>query len=897
MDPDRLDKNGLFERLAAAATSITVVTPNLRLTQELAREFDRYQLSRGLVVWNAPDILPFAAFVARAYEDALYSDRTSALPVVLSVAEEQALWEGAIERSEENASLLALPQAAAAARDAWKTAHEWRLLAKMQRFPKNEDAQAFTGWAARYERVTKRDGLIDSARLPDAVAAMLDEACIAKPATLVRYAFDIVTAQQQHFFEALAARHCEVFQCSPSKRPANVVRLRCAESRDELRQAARWARARLEADPEARIGIVVPDPATHRHALRRIFAHTMGSSGVQPFNISLGEPLQSYPLVHAAFLVLELAGRDIEFERASQLIRSPFIASGEEEMAGRARIDLELRQRAEPAVTLDRMVALFQAQQAHAHAPVLGLKLSKLVEFRKRRLFGAQSPPDWGRAFSDALVLMGFPGERPLDSAEYQTLKKWHAVLAQFAQLERVAPKMGYAEAVSRLRRMAADTAFQPESPEVPIQILGVLESAGCEFDHLWVMGLSVEAWPLASRPNPFLPVVLQREAGLPESCAEASFELDRRITEGWLGAAGEVVVSYPAHEADRELTPSPLIADIPEGALELPAYPVFRTAIHSSSVLERLTDHRAAPPAPGELSGGSFLIRDQAACPFRALARHRLGAVGLQTPHAGLDALERGSLVHQVLASAWTELATKHGLDSISIADLHELLERSAETAVARKRRERPATLTGRFAQIEKRRLARLALDWLALERGRGDFSVFATEARRTLFIGGLQLSGRLDRVDETAAGERIVIDYKTGASKSGVGTWLGARPDDPQLPLYLTASEPGAKAIAYAQVKAGDMKLVALAADKNILPGARTLPDGRLKSAAESWSAQVEAWRIELDRLARSFGAGEASVDPKPGACDYCDQKPFCRIHERETALGVEDETPHES
>ena len=77
----------------------------------------------------------------------------------------------------------------------------------------------------------------------------------------------------------------------------------------------------------------------------------------------------------------------------------------------------------------------------------------------------------------------------------------------------------------------------------------------------------------------------------------------------------------------------------------------------------------------------------------------------------------------------------------------------------------------------------------------------------------------------------------------------------------------------------------------------GNRQCKDARLKSAAESWSAQVQAWRIELDRLARSFGAGEASVDPKPGACDYCDQKPFCRIHERETALGVEDETPHES
>ena len=130
-------------------------------------------------------------------------------------------------------------------------------------------------------------------------------------------------------------------------------------------------------------------------------------------------------------------------------------------------------------------------------------------------------------------------------------------------------------------------------------------------------------------------------------------------------------------------------------------------------------------------------------------------------------------------------------------------VLDAAAEAAVVRQKRDRPTTLSGRFAAIEKRRLARLAKEWLDLERTRGDFSVFAIEDKRSIEVGGLRLSGRLDRVDETAGGERIVIDYKTGSPK--VGEWLGARPDDPQLPLYLTAVEPTARAIAFAQVRAG--------------------------------------------------------------------------------------------
>ena len=859
-----LTKPELFARIAEGhAAGVTVVTPNLRLAQELGRAFDRYQLARGLALWDAPDILSFTAFVSRAYEDLLYSDLADHLPVVLAPAEEQAVWEDIVGRSEESARLLALPQAAAAARDAWKTAHEWRLLDGLGRARRNEDTEAFAGWAERYSQRTQRDGHTEAARLPDVVAALLAEPCLKKPALLVRYAFDIVTSQQAAFFETFAMQGSAIATCGPRAHEGKGLRVRCIDAQDELRHAARWARLRLEENPAARIGVVVPDLAGQRNAVRRIFTQVMGA-GAPPLNISLGEPLSARPLVDAALLLFELCGREIAFERASRLVRSPFIAAGETERAQRAQLDAWLRRKAEPELSLDRLVTLLEVAQAKSklRAPVLAQKLVQLAEFRKARLFAPQSPVDWGRAFSDALTLVGFPGERSLDSTEYQSLKKFHDLLAGFVQLERVTARMRYAEAVARLRRMAADTAFQPESQVVPVQVLGVLESAGCEFDHLWVMGLSVESWPLAARPNPFLPLALQREAGIPESSADLSLELDRRITKGWLSSADEVVLSHPAREADRELAASPLIAEVPEGTIELPSYPVYRDVIFASRRLERVEDAAGPPLAGNESRAGTALFGDQSACPFRAFAIHRLGSEGLETPHAGLDALERGSLVHHVLALAWAKLETKHGLDGIAAEDLDVLLGSAAEDAVARHRRARPTTLSGRFAEIEKRRLARLAREWLEHERGRGDFTVFAIESKREIAIGGLRLRGRLDRVDETADGKRIVLDYKTGAKTAGA--WVGERPDEPQLPLYLTTTEPDAKAIAFAQVRTGDMKFVALAAGDGILPEARTLPDGRLKRAADTWEGQLEAWRTGAPRacLCRRHGDGESQV-----------------------------------
>ena len=141
------------------------------------------------------------------------------------------------------------------------------------------------------------------------------------------------------------------------------------------------------------------------------------------------------------------------------------------------------------------------------------------------------------------------------------------------------------------------------------------------------------------------------------------------------------------------------------------------------------------------------------------------------------------------MLAQAWAQLKTRSALDAITKADLDALLEQAAEEAVARKRRERPTVLSGRFAAIEKRRLARLAREWLEVEKRRDGFTVLATEDKRPIRIGALAFNARLDRVDATGDGRRIVIDYKTG--KASPGAMVGARPDEPQLPLYLVSAE----------------------------------------------------------------------------------------------------------
>ncbi|HLP80467.1 MAG TPA: PD-(D/E)XK nuclease family protein, partial [Nitrosomonas sp.] len=211
-------------------------------------------------------------------------------------------------------------------------------------------------------------------------------------------------------------------------------------------------------------------------------------------------------------------------------------------------------------------------------------------------------------------------------------------------------------------------------------------------------------------------------------------------------------------------------------------------------------------------------------------------------------------------------------------------LLASLAREAIAEMQRAKPLMLSGRFAEIEVRRLLLLVREWLDQERKRNFFAVVAVEEKRMLRVGDLELSVRLDRVDEIDIGHRIVIDYKT--SKPSVQALIGERPDEPQLPLYLAMTETDQQAIgvAFAAVKRGEMGFAALVRESDMLPGVKAFKHVNGCKQYSTWTELVTAWRENLTKLAAGFCAGDANVNPKnfPKTCEFCDMQLFCRIHE---------------
>ena len=489
-----------------------------------------------------------------------------------------------------------------------------------------------------------------------------------------------------------------------------------------------------------------------------------------------------------------------------------------------------------------------------------------------------QTASEWSRDFSDLLGALDWPGDRTLSSREYQVVEKWHGLLSSLATLDAALPPISFDQAVSRLRELAAASTFQVENEGAPVQIMGLLEASGLQFDRLWVMGMHDEALPEPANPNPFLPISLQRDYKLPHSSAERELEFAMTLMDRLLASAQHVVLSYPATEGDRSLGPSALVAGgrwLVAGEGESPSEWVVK--MRGAVKMEELRDDHAPPVVAETMQpGGATLFKDMAACPFRAFAKHRLGARPLERADLGVNKRDQGNAAHKALALIWSELGNQTRLMELAPDSLRELISLCVAAAI-----EQLGSGIGR--SLERRRLERLLAEWLELEKLRNWFTVQATEQDHLVSLGGLQIRTRADRVDQIANGGEIILDYKTGMLKTG--GWDGARPDEPQLPLYCSTAgaEPIAGA-AFARIRTGEIAFRGLTENGVALPGFTPMRFETDRSFAE----QLAEWKRVLERLAQDYGAGLAVVDPKRDACDLCGLRALCSIRELEHDRG---------
>lgn len=868
---------GASEIFPALAAGELCITANNRLARDLRSRYDEWRLARGDLVWETPQILPQQAWLARSLDEQLVS-ASAARTLRLTPATELCLWERIIRDAEADTPLLHVASTARLAREAHALVCAWRVPAAELSRASSLESRRFLHWWQQFDRICQEHGWQAGAGLPD----LIDASHVAAQASgLLLAGFDELTPQLSALVVRLEAAGLRVRTLDTAGlRPERLVRLSITDPDEELLQAACWARQRAMQNAETRIAVVVHDLSQRRAAVVRVFDEVLDEAGWvaghpvagRLYDISLGEPLAQCALIDTALRLIRFKIGALPANELTALLVSPYLAGMPEERHTRARLDAALRRKGRWQIDLPSLLP----EAANAGTPQLYAQLSDMhASGWPRRATALQ----WRQLFAALLDAAGWSSGRPLDSIEFQTLEAWKQALEQFALTAVLGEALSAAEACAQLSRMVREMPFQPESAPVQIQVMGLLEAVHGQFDHVWITGLDDDRWPGAARPNPLLPSALQRRLGMPHSSAARELEYAERLTGRLLGAAGEVVVSYAEMRDDREMRVSPLISALPEISLQdldLGGHEPFAQRMQGNAPLQRLEDECGLPVPPATaVQGGERLIADQAACPFRAYASHRLRARPLDEPEPGLPAHLQGTTLHRAMAELWQGLRTQQQLVRTDDRELDRCIASAVEVAMQPLQANKPP-FGARTLDIERARIALLLREWLAVEKQRTvPFEVEACEQAMRARAGDLDIEVRVDRIDRLPDGRQVLIDYKTGRCPS-VSDWNQSRLQSPQLPLYAQSLDQAPAALVYGWLRADEMRYLG---DGIAECGIAGVPSGR--GPKGDWDARITGWRDSIAGLAAEIRQGWAAVDPyRNSDCRYCPLPPLCRI-----------------
>jgi len=478
-------------------------------------------------------------------------------------------------------------------------------------------------------------------------------------------------------------------------------------------------------------------------------------------------------------------------------------------------------------------------------------------------------------------------------------------------------------------------TEWSPETPVVGVRF-GPLEAGRAVIsDHLFVLGLSEGEFPALPPPDPFYH--LEERQAHPLPLRRPYPEDDACLWWQVLGAVRRSVTMLRPRFDERAAPwpPSPyweaVLACVPGlgHAIEEPpivSLPAVSQAASPGELLTALTlagrsDHPyELLPARRNLDAARLVLAQRAAwgdlgphegvlaapdlsaelearygaghgwslsrlnryglCPYSFFAAEVLGLEAVPDPQAGLDALVRGSLVHELL-----ERLFRAGGDrnlTLTTTDLTAWLAALQEVAPETLDRA-PATygfLSGPLWRREREELVRLVAALVRWEcQQNGENSRFRPHAQELRFglPGGLpalilegndnrtlRLRGVIDRLDADANGNLRVIDYKSGTGKFSVPDILAGRAL--QTALYALAAE---RLIDGARVVESYFLLVPIRETTGRLETpAGAEPDERIREAAAAALRSAAAVCAGWFPLARDLKG-----------CRYCDAAALCR------------------
>lgn len=823
-----------------ANTNVTWITPNRRLMR-LIKNAHREQ-SSGHVI-EEPSVFAFDDWLLSRYQ-------VQGTQQVLANAQLDLVWESIVAEINPN-PLVNISALAKQCRQAWQIMMLWRIpLEAISPYQDNDDVAFFFTAAKAFQAYCLKHNTISRDELANILPPCEEN--------IICYGFSNPNPAQ-----AFQLKHARVHQIANANR--SCCRVAFTDQPQELQAMLRWLKTTSEQYPNEPIACIVPSLQDHRSSI----IQTLKDIGFeQTYNISGGVALTQCHITQYAIDLCACIALGWSKPYLQRLLTNPYCFDCPNAQIMAHELAWQLHSHSDTIDASQLNILIADISQRYQSA-ILQEWFNVISKARQE----AQSLTkyiDHALLFADTLDSLNWPSQQPLTSKQHQIHQQTQQNLHELGQLNSHNKAINCAQAWLQLKHLCDQSIFQEKTPHSPIQILGLLEAAGTPFKHVWICQANDETFPGRAQCHPLLPKQLQRDYQTPQSSAKRELYYYQHLIQDLKHCNRHVTFSYSLRDNERELNPSPLILDIEEIS---PVDTSPLTEAREPVAVDQINDQYLPALTGQHIRGGSYLLAQQANCPFMAASLSRLKITPIQDYQRGLNALDKGTHLHKALEIFYQRYRNQHDIIAMTAIEKNQAIAQAVNTALA-------DTKASIFSAVEKQRLQLTLQQWVDYDCQRPTFSVLANELNQTIELKQFSLQVRIDRIDTLADGTTIVIDYKSG--RNSLAGWFDERLTSPQLPLYASFLDFNTSAIAYAELKRRNIQLIGVGSEDTNIAGIKPIENYRYATAT-NWQQQQQQWQQQCQQLADEYQQGYAAAMPAVSSqpCLYCSLKPFCRIN----------------
>jgi RecB family exonuclease len=750
--------------------------------------------------------------------------------------------------------------------------------------------------------------------LPVFLAQIIRQGHVPLPESIVLAAFETPAPIEEVLFDSMAGA-CRLSKLDlPTGIPQKTAHITMSNRKQEVA----WLTEQLVVDartiPLNRIGVIVPDSEVYVPHIRKSFREIMGDSlneSWSAYNIAVGTPLLERSLVQSGILPLRFWVEGQSRTILLSLLLSTYYDRSSTDRDHVARADQIWRRHGIDGdlhallnVISDQSPELFSLLNGGSATLEKGLN-----SFSEKP---SRTGAEWVVALESFWEGFGFPVIA--DEADTGAWNHLRSLLDRIRE-DLSVTRMNLAEFTGLLNHFLSDEMVHVSgNEEAGIQVLGIIESRGLDFDKLYVLGLSAGSLPRPVRPLPLLDP--QERQSVLGATTESQYHFAQQAFHHLLACAPEVTLLRPEEESAEPLAPSPFwtraSGEETHATVDMWNAPdgVSARAAWLQQAYKGLAQPTDFPPADSPVDGHTLpktisvsALAVAFLCPFRFFAERVLGLLPLDELILGISPLERGNLLHRALALFTRRCRDKRLPERGDWAAMETLLNVCSDEVLLSANEEILHTQKGGVGKhsraVERSRWVEgeggtqgLLTAWLRLEGDRLNEG-WRWLCEETSFKGlsgpgwPFSVAGRVDRIDRHSDRSYALWDYKGGATPTRKEVL--EQLFDPQILAYVHAAREGR----IPEISGGTAHV---SAGYIGLKSASTVALTEFIHDEEGLDVVLQGWKEAVASIGAKLASGQFGAEPghvSPGvkeekACRYCPYRPLCgRMESRQMTL----------